>query len=58
MAKSAKDRDKGKRAASPDKLAKTTREKDVELSEEELGKVSAGSGNKMISGYSLTGKQT
>ena len=48
---------KDKRAASPDKLAKTSGEKDVELSEEELGKV-AGGGQKMISGYSLTVKQT
>ena len=49
---------KDKRAASPDKLAKTSGEKDVELSEEELGGVAGGGGHKMISGYSLTVKQT
>ena len=59
MAKGAKARDKGKRAAPPDKLAKPTRKQDVELSEEELGDVTGGhGGNKLISGYSLTVKQT
>ncbi len=58
MAKGAKARAKGKRAAPPDKLAKPTRKEDVELSEEELGKVSGGVSGKLVSGYSQTVKLT